>query len=1011
MAFPKNREIDNVLLQVLVDLGGHARPQEVYPRVAEFFPQLTAEDLEARLPSNAHTKKWWNMVQWAKDRLQKSQCVDGTPSRFEGEWEIAPKGRKVLQLNPPVRPSGNLGVKHSVVQETAKSPGFFSSRTFELLAALTATPTAAFYEQHRDEFKKEVEEPMRRLFKLVQGRMPPMVLDNLETEKRILAQIRKNDYGAGGAHNYLWGAFYAKGGTRTEGAQLFVTITRDDLAVGFYVGDYGKEQRERFTRNLKTYLNALASKLEPAFLAANVRYGVRRPDVLPPGFVEPRSFTEWVNRGQEAEPSARVFLSKDEVLKLGTSDLVARVSSLFQMFFPLVFVAVKDNPMPSIEKFLNGPVDADKPQSSLRAYLEAFKKDAPAWFAKATFVRNYFEFFRAFFRREQLEKAEWPDIQKMGEHLHCFQSMALAKANALGNPNHPIEHYRKSFIYLAHGPGEPAERIRRFCDDAEYRLDYFGKSAVSELVGYLFPEQFMFVNARDKFAAEFLGINVEKQAGGDLIGELEAFSKATRPVAKLYEDIVGRQTDLPLNLEVDQFFSWLYENNEIETAKKPAQKCQYWTFSPGEDAEIWEEFQQQGIMAIGWDEMGDLRLFKSKDDMRLKLQELWPNDSDKKNDAHACWQFVHDIEPGDVIFAKQGSTQLLGYGVVGSDYDFDTTRTRYKHVRKVKWQSKGEWEMPPDSKMALKTLTNITPYADFVELIGSKVGLGAEAEAKPALVKNPDYPLAECSGETGFSAEQLNQWVRGIQRKGQAIVYGPPGTGKTFMAEKLAKHLIGGGDGFSELVQFHPAYAYEDFIQGIRPQSTNAGALTYSLVAGRFLEFCAKAERRTGTCVLIIDEINRANLARVFGELMYLLEYRTKKMTLAGGTTFQIPENVRLIGTMNTADRSIALVDHALRRRFAFIPLAPQYSVLEKYHEKTGFAAAGLIQVLKSLNSIINDKNYHVGISFFLRPDLKDEIADIWKLEIEPYLEEFFFDQQDKLEPFRWEKIQQKVLA
>ncbi len=99
-------------------------------------------------------------------------------------------------------------------------------------------------------------------------------------------------------------------------------------------------------------------------------------------------------------------------------------------------------------------------QRNVEEHLEAFKKDAPAWFAKATFVRNYFEFFRAFFSREQLEKAEWPDIQKMGEHLHCFQSMALAKANALGNPNHPIDHYRKSFMYLAHGPGEPAERIR-----------------------------------------------------------------------------------------------------------------------------------------------------------------------------------------------------------------------------------------------------------------------------------------------------------------------------------------------------------------------------------------------------------------------------------------------------------------------------------------------------------------------------------------------------------------------
>src|SRR3954469_15900232 len=118
-----------------------------------------------------------------------------------------------------------------------------------------------------------------------------------------------------------------------------------------------------------------------------------------------------------------------------------------------------------------------------KEHLEAFKKEANAWFAKATFVREHFEFFRSFFEPDNLARAEWADIQKIGDHLHCFHSMALAKAKALGKANHSIDHYRKSFIYLAHGPGEPAERIRRFCDDAEYHLDYFGKSAVSELVG------------------------------------------------------------------------------------------------------------------------------------------------------------------------------------------------------------------------------------------------------------------------------------------------------------------------------------------------------------------------------------------------------------------------------------------------------------------------------------------------------------------------------------------------
>jgi hypothetical protein len=197
-------------------------------------------------------------------------------------------------------------------------------------------------------------------------------------------------------------------------------------------------------------------------------------------------------------------------------------------------------------------------------HLKDFKPHASAWFAKATFVREYFTFFQSFFRRENLEKAEWPDIQQIGQHMHCFQSMALAKGKALGNPNHPIEHYRKSFLFLAHGPGQPAGRIRQFCNDPEYRLDYFGKAAISELVGYLFPDQFMFVNTRDQFAAEFLGVPVEKAPGGDLVAELEAFNKATRPVANLYEEIVGRQTDLPVNFEVDQFFSWLYETQELE---------------------------------------------------------------------------------------------------------------------------------------------------------------------------------------------------------------------------------------------------------------------------------------------------------------------------------------------------------------------------------------------------------------------------------------------------------------
>ncbi|MCP4416326.1 MAG: AAA domain-containing protein, partial [Chloroflexi bacterium] len=270
------------------------------------------------------------------------------------------------------------------------------------------------------------------------------------------------------------------------------------------------------------------------------------------------------------------------------------------------------------------------------------------------------------------------------------------------------------------------------------------------------------------------------------------------------------------------------------------------------------------------------------------------------------------------------------------------------------------------------------------------------------------YTLDQCVSDTGLPPADLSRWLRAIERKGQAILYGPPGTGKTFLAQKLAMHLTQGKDGFWEMVQFHPAYAYEDFVQGIRPLSDD-GTLHYDLVPGRFLQFCQRASQHTDSCVLIIDEINRANLAAVFGELMVLLEYRNATVPLASGGSFHVPANVYLIGTMNTADRSIALVDHALRRRFAFIHLPPNYDVLRHYHRATIFNPESLIKLLQQLNRQISDPHYFVGVTYFLQPNLAPQLPDIWQLEIEPYLEEYFFDQPDQIKAFRWGKISKQL--
>jgi 5-methylcytosine-specific restriction protein B len=181
------------------------------------------------------------------------------------------------------------------------------------------------------------------------------------------------------------------------------------------------------------------------------------------------------------------------------------------------------------------------------------------------------------------------------------------------------------------------------------------------------------------------------------------------------------------------------------------------------------------------------------------------------------------------------------------------------------------------------------------------------------------------------------------------------------------------------------------------------------MVPGRFVEFCEEAATRSGASVLVIDEINRANLSQVFGELMYLLEYRDRDLPLAGGRRLRIPPNVRIIGTMNTADRSIALVDHALRRRFAFLRLDPSVDVLTAYHERRGVDVSGLAGVLTELNATIADPHSAVGISFFLREQLDEHLEAIWESEIEPYVEELLYDRRKDVERFRWSAVEARA--
>jgi 5-methylcytosine-specific restriction enzyme B len=251
--------------------------------------------------------------------------------------------------------------------------------------------------------------------------------------------------------------------------------------------------------------------------------------------------------------------------------------------------------------------------------------------------------------------------------------------------------------------------------------------------------------------------------------------------------------------------------------------------------------------------------------------------------------------------------------------------------------------------------------------------------------------------------------------KPQIIFYGPPGTGKTYVAQRLAEAMAG-ADGHVEIVQFHPSYSYEDFVEGYRPDPERGG---FRLVDGPLKRLAKRAiEHADVPHVLIIDELNRGNVAKVFGELYFLLEYRGSKLSLQySSDPFRLPDNLFVIGTMNTADRSIALVDAALRRRFYFVPFMtdeePVSLLLRRWIADNAPKMTWVADVVDEANRRLADRHAAIGPSHFLRKDgLTEESVEIaWRYSILPYLEEQLFGEPERLEEFELEKLQQSLRA
>ena len=250
-----------------------------------------------------------------------------------------------------------------------------------------------------------------------------------------------------------------------------------------------------------------------------------------------------------------------------------------------------------------------------------------------------------------------------------------------------------------------------------------------------------------------------------------------------------------------------------------------------------------------------------------------------------------------------------------------------------------------------------------------------------------------------------------LEEKKQVIFQGPPGTGKTYVAQKLANCLAGSNEKVA-LVQFHPSYAYEDFVQGFRPKTNESAQIGFELRDGPLLRIAERArDDPAGKHFLVIDEINRGNLAKVFGELYFLLEYRNSEMTLQySDKPFSLPQNLYIIGTMNTADRSIALVDLALRRRFYFVEFHPDEEpvkgVLRRWLGKKAPHMEWVAEVVDRANEKLDDRHAAIGPSYFMRENLdQGDIQRIWKHSVLPYIEERLFGEGARLGEFELETL------
>jgi hypothetical protein len=579
-------------------------------------------------------------------------------------------------------------------------------------------------------------------------------------------------------------------------------------------------------------------------------------------------------------------------------------------------------------------------------------------------------------------------------------------------------------------------------------------------------------------------------------------SPITKEVLMMNKDLadapIGRQgTNFPLTAEQFQAIQSL--------TLKETDKRHYWLYAPGPQASYWDEFFDRKIMALGWDNVGDLSTYADQNAIHQKLQKVYPKDQSPNHDSLALWEFSKVMKLGDVVIAKKGRSEYVGYGIVMGGYVYQGERSEYRHVRQVEWVKRGNWPSG-DFKIVPKALTDITYQREYVTELRHLIGI--------------EEPTAQIPSSDLLPSKNI-------------ILYGPPGTGKTYKLRneymelftdrqatltpeeraaevardlswwevvaialldekenrarvkdilehpivkarlKLASNrhpanmiwaalqthtkddcphvkytsriqpLIFSKDENSiwsidnEMVRaelpglqerlnvfrkppsdseavrryrfttFHQSFSYEDFIEGIKPQMENNedGQLEYEIRKGVLREIVEEAiDNHPKPYALFIDEVNRGNVASIFGELITLIEddKRLGEDHVLTATLpysrdeFGVPSNLYIIGTMNTADRSVEALDTALRRRFTFREMRPDRTRVPK--------PPGLSIDLKRLFDVINariarlmDLDHCIGHAYFMEIKDLNSLRRAFQNKIIPLLREYFYGNPAKV--------------